>query len=160
MNLMTPSIGLFFWQFFVFVLLIFILNRFVWNPIISHIQKREQIIIKSLKESQYITYKMNTLNQKKQDIINEAVKKKEQIISYTKEQCIKIKKDTQHQAMLQRNDIIKIAKLEIRHYKVEAIQELQKYILHNSILLTKKILINNTNAKYNKEYILSILDKL
>ena len=48
MELLTPGIGLIFWQAIVFLALVFILGRYAWRPILGAIKVREQSIAQAL----------------------------------------------------------------------------------------------------------------
>jgi len=41
MELVTPSIGLMFWTSLVFVILLFLLAKFAWKPILKSVKERE-----------------------------------------------------------------------------------------------------------------------
>ena len=51
MELITPGIGLVFWMLFSFSILLFILAKFAWKPIIAMLDAREQTISDSLIEA-------------------------------------------------------------------------------------------------------------
>ena len=44
MDLIKPEFGLFFWQTIVFLILIFLMAKYAWKPILGAVQKREQSI--------------------------------------------------------------------------------------------------------------------
>jgi len=44
MELVTPSIGLVFWTTIAFLILIFVLGKFAWKPIMQALAEREQSI--------------------------------------------------------------------------------------------------------------------
>ena len=40
MQLLTPDLGLFFWNLLAFVIVFFILKKFAWKPILSSLKQR------------------------------------------------------------------------------------------------------------------------
>ncbi|MEJ0055477.1 MAG: hypothetical protein WDN75_07365 [Bacteroidota bacterium] len=44
MELLTPGSGLLFWQFIVFIALVFLLGKMAWKPILSSLKEREESI--------------------------------------------------------------------------------------------------------------------
>jgi len=48
MDLITPDLGLMFWTGLIFVLLLFILTKFIWKPILAAVNSREKNISDSL----------------------------------------------------------------------------------------------------------------
>jgi len=55
------SIGLFFWQSLVFILLIFVLKKYAWKPILNAVNEREQSIEDALKEAEKARLEMQSL---------------------------------------------------------------------------------------------------
>ena len=48
MELLTPGIGLIFWQGIIFLLLLFVLTKYAWKPITDSLKEREKFIEDSL----------------------------------------------------------------------------------------------------------------
>jgi len=48
MNLVTPDFGLLFWMVLSFAILLFILKKFAWKPVLKMIKEREESIAKQL----------------------------------------------------------------------------------------------------------------
>ena len=48
MDLLTPGVGLIFWQVVVFILLFIFLAKFAWKPILSSLKEREESIQQAL----------------------------------------------------------------------------------------------------------------
>ena len=48
MSLVTPAVGLMFWTCVIFVLLILVLKKFAWKPILSAVDQRNESISNSL----------------------------------------------------------------------------------------------------------------
>ena len=51
MNLVTPDIGLIFWQGITFLIVLFILSRYAWKPIMKSLRDREDSIQNALDEA-------------------------------------------------------------------------------------------------------------
>jgi F-type H+-transporting ATPase subunit b len=51
MELVTPAIGLVFWMLVTFSLLLLVLKKYAWKPILTSIKDREETIEKSLQEA-------------------------------------------------------------------------------------------------------------
>lgn len=55
------SFGLFFWQLLLFLLLLFILRRFAWKPILNAVNEREKTIEDSLNQAKKAREEMANL---------------------------------------------------------------------------------------------------
>ena len=51
MNLVTPDIGLLFWMCLSFGIVVFLLRKYAWKPILSSVQARESSIEDALNEA-------------------------------------------------------------------------------------------------------------
>jgi len=100
MDLVTPEIGLIFWTTLSFLILLFILGKYAWKPILSSVKEREQSIETALSRAEAVKEEMarltneneNLLKQARAErdaILHEANKVKNQIISEAKESAQK-----------------------------------------------------------------------
>ena len=63
MELVTPAIGLIFWTTVVFTMLVLLLKKFAWKPILSAVDKRNKSIKDSLEEAEKARAEMTELQQ-------------------------------------------------------------------------------------------------
>ena len=66
MKLVSPEIGLIFWMTLCFVLLILILKKYAWKPILKALEEREKNIENALSQAEQARSKIEDL-QKDQD---------------------------------------------------------------------------------------------
>ncbi|MGY8953883.1 MAG: F0F1 ATP synthase subunit B family protein, partial [Flavobacteriales bacterium] len=72
MDLLTPGIGLIFWTTLVFLLLMFILAKFAWRPILNAVKDREDSINEALNSAEKAKAEMVALSSKNEDLLQEA----------------------------------------------------------------------------------------
>jgi len=77
MQLVTPAIGLLFWMLVTFSLLLFILKKFAWKPILESIRNREQTIEDSLSLAEKTKSEMIRLQGENESLLAEARKERE-----------------------------------------------------------------------------------
>lgn len=80
MDLVKPEFGLFFWQLVTIVILIFLLAKFAWKPILKGIKEREDNINDSLNAAEDAKKEMISLQDKNQDMIKEARAERDQML--------------------------------------------------------------------------------
>ncbi len=80
MELVTPSIGLFFWQSLLFLLTLFVLSRFAWKPIMSSLREREATIETALREADKARLEMQALQSQNQNLIQEARAERDRVL--------------------------------------------------------------------------------
>ena len=71
MDLITPDLGLMFWTGLVFLLLMFVLTKFVWKPILAAVNSREQSITASLELAEKTMSEMKALQAQNEDLLKE-----------------------------------------------------------------------------------------
>lgn len=158
MDLFTPSIGLIIWQFVVFNLLIFLLSKFAWKPIINFINKREKEFQVSLNIINQSKKDLIDLNNKKIKIIENAILKKNYIIKDAINIKNKIELESKKIAEIEYNNIIKEAKKIILNKKLSLIKDLKNQLASISIHIAEKII--KKELKDKDQHILLIKDLL
>jgi len=129
------SIGLFFWQSLVFILLIFVLKKYAWKPILNAVNEREQSIEDALKEAEKARLEMQSLQQSNEAILKEAREERERILKEARDM---------------KNKMITEAKAAIEAEKTAAIAELKNQAASLSIDVAEKILGQELSAE-NKQ---------
>lgn len=85
MDLITPSFGLIFWQLVFFLLLVFVLGKFAWKPILASLREREQSIEDALELSRKTRAEMAELKASNDQILIEARIERDAIIRQARE---------------------------------------------------------------------------
>jgi len=151
MELIIPDFGLFFWMILSFSVVLFILFKYAWKPILRALKYREKTIEKSLfaaKKAKEEMAKIEFGNEKitelakieKENILKEAKKIKEEIIAQAKEIAQKEAKK-----------IITETKEKIEQEKIIAMDDIKNQIAVLSVDIAEKILkqdlADNTKQK-------------
>ena len=67
MELLTPGIGLIFWQGVIFLLLLFVLTKYAWKPITDSLKEREKFIEDSLDSAKKAEEELVNIQKKNED---------------------------------------------------------------------------------------------
>src|SRR5712691_6404858 len=79
--LVQPDPGLFIWTILVFLVLLALLTKFAWRPLLQALDSRQETIRKSLDDVQQASRELERLNQESAEIIRTARVEAESIIS-------------------------------------------------------------------------------
>lgn len=159
--LVSPGIGLIFWMLLSFSILLFILGKFAWNPILKMIKEREESIAKALQSAEEARKEMQRLQANNEQIIAEARKQADQIIKEAKEIKDKIIAEAKQTASQEADKIIKNAQLIIENEKNQAMREIRNQIIEMSVLVAEKVLRKElSNENKQKEYIEQLLNEI
>lgn len=133
MALVTPAIGLMFWTCVVFVLLLVLLKKFAWKPILDAVDERNESIDNALKAADKAKEEMASLNADNKRIIIEAKKQRDLLLKEGREIKLSIITEAKEQANVEADKILTSAKDQISTEKMKALTELKNQVASLSI---------------------------
>lgn len=139
MDLITPELGLIFWTTLSFLILLFILRKFAWKPILGAVNSREEGIIDALASAEKARLEMQNLKADNERILNEARAEREAMMKDAREIKSKMISDAKEQAQEQANKMIKQAQVAIESEKKSAMIELKNQVASLSIDIAEKV---------------------
>jgi F-type H+-transporting ATPase subunit b len=139
MELITPHIGLIFWTGLVFLLLMFVLTKFVWKPVLKAVNEREQKISDALELAEKTKIEMKALQAQNENLLKEARAERDAIVKDAKETATKMVEDAKNAAKAESNKIVAAAREAINADKAAAISELKTQVAAFSIEIAEKI---------------------
>ena len=96
MELITPDIGLLFWMLLSFSIVLIILRKFAWKPILKALQDREENIETALTNAKKAREEIAELKNQKDQILNDAKTEREQMMRVAKEDISDYKQTQKH----------------------------------------------------------------
>ncbi len=161
MELLMPGLGLIFWMTVAFGIVLFILKKYAWKPILQVMYAREQQLEKSLSDAKRISYEMSQLETMKSKKIAEADKAYEEIIAKAHSQAGSIISEAREKAQDEAREIgQKTAEL-MEQYKAEAFRQIKSQISTLSMDIAEKVLKEElSDRKRNTLYVSKLLDEI
>lgn len=151
MSLVTPSVGLMFWTCIVFTLLVILLKKFAWKPILSAVDDRNEKINSALKAAERAKLEMENLNHDNERILQEAKSERDQLLKEARDIKGVIIKEAKENASLESEKILNSAKDQINNEKMKALTELKNSVAALSIDIAEKVLRNELKERDNQE---------
>ena len=139
MDLITPDLGLMFWTGLVFLLLMFVLTKFVWKPILAAVNSREQSITASLELAEKTMNEMKALQAQNENLLKEARAERDSIVKDAREIAAKMVEDSKNNAKLEAEKIIVSAREAVNNEKTAAMAEIKTQIAILSIEIAEKV---------------------
>lgn len=140
MGLITPDLGLIFWTGLVFLLLLFVLTRFIWKPILTSVNARAQKITDALELAEKTQAEMRALQAQNENLLKEAKAERDAIVKDAKETAVKMVEDAKNTAKAEANKIVESARATINTEKTAAIAELKTQVAAISLEIAEKII--------------------
>ncbi len=147
MELITPGIGLVFWMLLSFGLLLFILKKFAWKPIINMLDERDNTISEALDQAKIAREEMKTLQSNNELLIIQAKEERDSIIIEARKIREKMIEEAKIKANEESQRIIESAKESINYEKLRAITDLKNQVAQLSIDIAEKLLTNELSDK-------------
>ena len=139
MDLVIPSIGLIFWTSLVFIILLFLLGKFAWKPILSSVKERETKIESALEASKKAREEMAALKSQNEDLRKEALVERDALLKEAREMKDKIVAEAKNTAKEEGERIIESAREVITNEKMAAVTEIKNQVATLSIEIAEKI---------------------
>jgi F-type H+-transporting ATPase subunit b len=151
------SLGLFFWQFLIFVGLIFLLKKFAWKPILDAVNEREEGIRNALLSAENAKKEMQNLKSDNEKLLAEARLERDSMIKEAREIKEKMINDAKTEAQVAGQKMIEQAKASIESEKNAAMAELKAQVSTLSLDIAEKLLKNELS---NKEAQTKLVEKM
>jgi len=134
------SLGLFFWQTLLFILLFFLLRAVAWKPILKAVNDREDGIKDALAAAEKARKEMQNINADNERILKEARAEREIILKEAREMKDKIISDAKGNAQAEADKIIKQAQEAIESEKLAAVADLKNQVATLSVDIAEKVM--------------------
>tara|TARA_R110001583_G_scaffold34185_5_gene115080 strand:+ start:1630 stop:2130 length:501 start_codon:yes stop_codon:yes gene_type:complete len=141
------SIGLFFWQSLVFILLLLVLRKFAWKPILNAVNEREEGIKKALDSAEKAKLEMQNLQADNQKLLKEARAERESMLKEARDMKNKMIDDAKGEAQTQANKMIQQAQAAIESEKKAAMAELKNHVAGLSLEIAEKMVRKELSNK-------------
>ena len=151
------SLGLFFWQFVIFVGLILLLKKFAWKPILDTINEREEGIKNALLSAEIAKRDMQNLRSDNEKLLAEARSEREAMMKEAREIKEKMISDAKAEAQVAGQKMIEQAKAAIESEKNAAMNELKIQVSTLSLEIAEKLLKEELS---NKETQTKLVEKM
>jgi F-type H+-transporting ATPase subunit b len=143
MDLLTPGPGLIIWQLFVFVLLVVLLGKLAWKPILSSLKEREESIQQALDSAEKAKVEMAALKSDNEKLLREAREERDKILRDAREAANRLHDQAQTDAKKNADKIIEDAKAIIQTEKNAALRDVKAQVAMFSLEIAEKLIKNN-----------------
>ena len=141
------SYGLFFWQTLIFVVLVFLLRKYAWGPILKTVNEREESIKKALLSAERAREQAKNLESERKKILNNARIEGDKIIKEARDLRDQMIDETKKGAKKEGEKIIRQAQEVIFLEKKEVSKKLKKEMASFSLEIAEKIIHSELSSK-------------
>jgi F-type H+-transporting ATPase subunit b len=159
MELIQPGLGLIFWMTLSFGLVLFLLGKYAWRPIMKMLKEREDAIDSALHEADKAREEMKQLKFDNEKLLKEAKEERDAILTEARKIREKMIEEARMKAGQEAQRVIDGAKERIENEKMAAIVDLKNQIAQLSIEIAEKVIRTELSEDKKHEELIQRLIK-
>lgn len=152
--------GLLIWTIVSFVILLFVLKRIAWKPILGALQEREENIRLALSQAEDARVKTEKILEEQKTIVHEANEKTMKVIHEGRLAAEQTKTEIITQANQSAKSMLEAARDQISREKEVALSQIRDEVAKLAILTTEKMIDEVLDEKKRKQLIESSMKKI
>ena len=138
--MIEPGIGLLFWMTLTFIILLFLLAKFAWKPILNAVNDREVSIIDALNQAKLAKQEMTQLKEDNERVLREARAERDGILKEARDMKDKIVNQAKDSAKVEGEKMMEAARQSIQTEKNAAMADIKTQIGTLSVSIAENIL--------------------
>ena len=157
--LLKPELGLWVWTLVAFLIVLFILKKYAWTPIISSLNEREKSIADSIEIAERVKAEMAQLQSENESLLAKAREERADMLREAKATKDKIIHEAKEQAKEEANKVMADLQQSINIRKIAAINDLKSQMGVLVVEMAEKVLMRELSDKPSQEkYIKEMAD--
>jgi F-type H+-transporting ATPase subunit b len=159
-GLFSINLGLSIWTVVVFLLLVLLLGRFAWGPILGVVEARELRIQKALDESAARHAEALELLEEHKRQLADARRQAGEIVAEGKVAGERLRREIEEKARSEGQAIVESARREIGREKDRALEEIREEAVEIALAAASKLLNERLDGPRDRELVVEYLDGL
>ena len=145
--------GLFIWTILVFVVLLTLLKKFAWGPLLAALEERQEGIRKSLDDAAQARKELEQVQSDAEAILVKARAESDSILSETRSDAAKVRDDLRQQAQNEAQSIVQNAERQIQLETDRAVLQIREEAVELSLSIASKLIRRNLTKEDNQALI-------
>ena len=161
MQLINPGFGLIFWMTLAFLIVLFVLTKYAWKPILASLKEREDSIEDALQAAEEAKKEMAALQAKNEKLLKQAREERDIMLADARKIKEQIVGEAREKANKEASIIVEDAREQINSEKQAALVELKNLIATYSIEIAEKVLRQElSDSKKQQAYVDKLLKEI
>jgi F-type H+-transporting ATPase subunit b len=152
--------GLYIWTILTFLVLLTLLAKFAWRPLLQALAAREETIRKSLADAEKARQELERLNQESDAIIRQARVEAESIVGASRADAERLRTELREKARAEADGILKNAERQIQLETARALEQIRREAADISVAIASKLIQKNITKEDNERLIEDALKQL
>ena len=151
--LLRPDPGLFIWTIITFLVLLTLLARFAWGPLLKALESRQEMIRKSLDDAEEARRELERLHLESAQILKQARVQGESIMSQSRSDAERLREELKQKARAEADTIVRTAGRQIQLETAQALQQIRREAADLSVMIASKLIQRNLSKEDNDRLI-------
>jgi F-type H+-transporting ATPase subunit b len=147
--LVQPDPGLFIWTILTFLVLLGLLAKFAWRPLLAALEARRQLIAKAIGDAEQTKKELERVQHESLAILTKARVEAEGILSRSRADADAFREELRQKAIADASAIVKRAEREIQLETNRAVEQLRREAVDLSLAIATKLLQRNVTRDDN-----------
>jgi F-type H+-transporting ATPase subunit b len=152
--------GLYFWTIFTFLLLLFLLRKFAWTPLLAALERREKTIAGAVEDARKAKEELERVKQDAAQLLVQARREAEGIVSRARSDAERFRDEMTEKAADDAAGIVQNAERRIQQETAKAVQQLRHEAVDLSVAIASKLLRRNVTREDNEQLIRDVVNSL
>ncbi len=152
--------GLFIWTIVTFLVLLGLLAKFAWGPLLKALDERQEIIRKSLHDADQATQDLKRLHQESAQIIAAARADAQSIVAKSRVAADTVREDLKQKAKEEADALVRGAQRQIQLETARAVQQIRHEVVDLSLAVASKLIKKNLTQEDNDALIQDSLTQI
>jgi F-type H+-transporting ATPase subunit b len=151
--LVQPDPGLFIWTIVTFLVLVTILAKFAWTPLLAALESRQAQIRKALDDAAQAKLDLERLGHEAAQLMNKARADAELVVARSQADADRLREEMKHKAKADADIIVKAAERQIQLETNRALQQIRLEAVDLSVMIASKLIQRNLTKEDNEKLI-------
>ena len=151
--LVQPDPGLYIWTIVTFLVLVALLAKFAWRPLLEALETRQDAIRKSLDDARQAKQDLERVHAESAKLLAEARAEAETIMSRTRSDADRFREELKVKARSEAAAIVKNAEQQIEMETSRALQQIRHEAVDLSVAIASKLLQKHVTREDNERLI-------
>lgn len=138
--LVQPDPGLFIWTILTFLVLLALLTKYAWRPLLEALERRQQTIVRAIDDAEAARAELEKVQQASAKILAEARVEGEAIVARSRAAADRLGEELRQKAQAEAAGIVSKAEREIQLETRRAVEQVRREAVELSVAIASKIL--------------------
>lgn len=158
--LVQPDPGLYVWTIIIFLVLLFLLMKFAWKPLLAMLEKREDNIRHALLDAEKARDELANVKEDTEKLLSEARNESQAIVAAGKKNAERMKDEIIEKAQSKSDSLLVEVKKQIHVEKERAIADVKAEVVNLSMEIAQKLIKKNLTKEDNLKLINDSLNSI